>query len=102
MRTPEDEVPNSSAGSGRVLVVSGDRKIRDFLGQIIRLHGYDCEYLEKLPTVILEQYWKGFDALFIESQFLEQFKHGKVHGAAFAPGPPLVVVLGDFPSAEET
>ena len=102
MRTPKNKVPNSSDSSGRVLVVSEDRKIRDFLGQMLRLHGYECEYLEKMPKVIVEPYWTGFDALFIESRFLEQFHHGTEHGVASAPNPPLVVVLGDYPSAKET
>lgn len=102
MRTPKDEVLKSSASLGRVLIVSGDHIIRDFLGQILKLHGYDCEYLEKFPKVMKKQPWKGFDALFIESHSLEHFKRGMGHGNFSVPGSPLVVVLGDLHPPDET
>ena len=101
MRMPKDEVPKSSSSLGRVLIVSGDPIIRDFLGQMLRLHGYDCEYLEELPKVMMEHSWKGFDALFIESQFLEQFKHSRENRDDNVTGPPQVVVLGDLPPSDE-
>ncbi|MBA3966978.1 MAG: hypothetical protein H0X47_14645 [Nitrospirales bacterium] len=102
MRMPKNETLNSRACLGRVLIVSRDHVIRDFLGQIIKLHGYDCEYLEELPEVMVEQTWKGFDALFIDNHFLEQFKHGMGHGSSYVSGYPLVVVLGDLPPSDET
>lgn len=102
MRTPNDEVLKSSASLGCVLIVSRDHFIRDFLGQIVKLLGYECEYLEELPNVMKEQPWKGFDALFIESHALEHFKRGMGHGSFSVPGSPLVVVLGDLPLSDET
>lgn len=102
MRTPNNEGLKSSACLGRVLIVSRDHLIRDFLGQIINLHGYDCEYLEEWPDVMVEQAWKGFDALFIENHSLEQFKRGMGHGASKAQGSPLVVVLGGLSPSDET
>lgn len=102
MRTPKNEGLKSSASLGRVLIVTGDHIIRDFLGQISRLHGYDCEYLEEWPKVMMEKTWKDFDALFIESHSLEQFKRCMNYGASQAQDFPLVVVLGDLPPAEES
>lgn len=102
MRTSKNEILNSSACLGRVLIVTGDHIIRDFLGQILKLHGYDCEYLEELPKARMEQTWKGFDALFVESHSLEQFKRGMRYGVSHASGFPMVVVLGDLPPSEES
>lgn len=102
MRTAKNEFLKSSASLGRVLIISKDHLIRDFLGQIVKLHGYDCEYLEELPKVMMAQTWKGFDALFIESHSLEELKHGLSSGASHVSGSPMVVVLGDLPPSNET
>lgn len=102
MRTPKNKGLRSSASLGLVLIVTGDHIIRDFLGQIVKLHGYDCEYLEEWPKVMMEKPWKGFDALFIESHSLEQFKCGMSHGASHASDSPMIVVLGDLPPSEES
>lgn len=102
MRTSKNETLNSSASLGHVLIVSQDHLIRDFLGQIIKLHGYDCEYLEEWPKSMVEETWKGFDALFIDNHFLEPFKHGMGHGFSNVQGAPLVVILGEPPPSEET
>jgi hypothetical protein len=102
MRTAKNEVLKSSASLGRVLIVSRDHLIRDFLGQILKLHGYDCEYHEELPKARMEQTWKGFDALFIEIHSLEQLKRGMRYGDSHASGSPMVVVLGDLPPSDET
>lgn len=100
MRTGKKECLKSSASLGRVLIVSKDHLIRDFLGQILKLHGYDCEYLEELPKAIMEQAWKGFDALFIESHSLEHVKRGMRSGISHSSGSPMVVVLGDLPPSD--
>ncbi|MGP0594766.1 hypothetical protein ACTRXD_19805 [Nitrospira sp. T9] len=75
--------------------------IRDFLGQIVKLHGYDCEYLDELPKGIMEQTWNDFDALFIESHSLEQLKSGMSAEISHASVSPMVVVLGDLPPSDE-
>lgn len=102
MRTPKNENFHSSACLGRVLIVSRDHLIRDFLGQIMKLHGYDCEYLEEWPKVMVEQNWQGFDALFLDSHFLEQFKRGMGQGFSSVPGTPSVVILGELPPSEDS
>ncbi|WNM60529.1 hypothetical protein [Candidatus Nitrospira neomarina] len=102
MGTAKNEVLQSSPRPGRVLIITRDHSIRDFLGQILKLHGYDCEYLEEFPKAMMEQTWKGFDVLFIESHFLEQLKHGMRSGTSHASGSPMVVVLGDLPQSGET
>ncbi|GJL59745.1 MAG: hypothetical protein NPIRA03_26020 [Nitrospirales bacterium] len=102
MITANNEVLQSSASVGRVLIVSRDRLIRDFLGQIVKLHGYDCEYLEELPKIVMEQTLRRFDALFIESCSLEQLKRGMKYGTSHALGSPMVVVLGELPVLDET
>ena len=100
MGTAKNEVLQSSPRPGRVLIITRDHSIRDFLGQIVKLHGYDCEYLEELPKAIMEQAWKGFDALFIESHSLEQLKRGMSAGISHASVSPMVVVLGDLPPSD--
>ncbi|WNM58379.1 hypothetical protein [Candidatus Nitrospira allomarina] len=102
MGTAKNEGLQSNPGSGRVLVVTRDHFIRDFLGQIIKLHGYECEYLEELPKAMMEKTWKSFDALFIESHSLEQLKRGMSTGISHASVSPMVVVLGDLPPSDET
>lgn len=101
MGTAKNKVLQSSPRLGRVLIVTRDHLIRDFLGQIIKLHGYDCEYLEELPKAMMEQTWKDFDALFIESHSLEQLKRGMRAGISRASVSPMVVVLGDLPPSDE-
>lgn len=49
----------------------------------------------------MEQTWKGFGALFVESHSLEQCKRGMGHGSSYVPDSPLVV-LGDLPPSNET
>ncbi len=102
MRTANNEVLQSRDGLGRVLIVSRDRVIRDFLGQIVKLHGYDCEYLEELPKTVMEQTLRRFDALFIESSSLEQLRRGMRYGTSHAVGSPMVVVLGELPVSDDT
>ncbi len=102
MGTAKKEVLRSSPRLGRVLIVTRDHVIRDFLGQILKLHGYDCEYLEKLPKAMMEQTWKDFDALFIESHSLERLKRGMSAEISHASDSPMVVVLGDLPPLDET
>ena len=102
MRTPKNEGLKSSASLGHVLIVSEDHSIRDFLGQILNMHGYDCDFLEVLPKGMMDKPLKGIDALFIESHFLEQLKQVLGHGGSSATGYPLVVVLGDLPPPNET
>lgn len=102
MGTAKNEVLQASASLGRVLIVSRDRLIRDFLGQIVKLHGYDCEYLEELPKTVMAQTLRNFDALFIESSSLEQLKRGMRFGTSHAVGSPMVVVLGELPVLDDT
>ena len=104
MGTAKNEGLQSNPRLGRILVVTRDHLIREFLGQIIKLHGYDCEYLEELPKAKMEQTWKNFDALFIESHSLEQLKRGMSMstGISHASVSPMVVVLGDLPPSDET
>jgi len=101
MPTPKDEVPKSSAGLGRVLIVSEDPMVQDFLAQMLGLLGYDHDSLQEWPKVILKPSWQRYDALFMESQFLEQFKLSKGGQFPYSPGSPLVVVLGDLPPMDE-
>lgn len=102
MGTAKKEVLRSSPRLGRVLIVTRDHLIRDFLGQIVKLHGYDSEYLEELPKAMMKQAWKDFDALFIENDSLEQLKRDLSAEISHASGSPMVVVLGDFPPSDET
>ncbi|GJL69147.1 MAG: hypothetical protein NPIRA06_17820 [Nitrospirales bacterium] len=102
MGMAKNEVLQSSSWPGRILIVTGDHFIREFLGQIVKLHGYDCEYLVELPKVMTEQTWKDFDALFIEPHSLERLKRGMSAGISHAACSPMVVVLGDLPPSDET
>lgn len=102
MRMPNNEILKSSDSLGCVLIVTKDPLIRDFLGQIVKLHGYHCEYFEELPKVMMAQTWKGFDALFIESHSLDELKRGLSLGAFHTSRSPIVVVLGDLPPSEES
>ena len=102
MGTAKNEGLQSNPRLGRILVVTRDHLIREFLGQIIKLHGYDCEYLEELPKAMMEQTLKDLDALFIESHSLEQLKRGMSAGISHASVSPMVVVLGDLPPSEES
>ena len=102
MGTAKNEVLQSSPRPGRVLIITRDHSIRDFLRQIVKLHGYDCEYLEELPKAMMEQTLKDLDALFIESHSLEQLKRGMSAGISHASVSPMVVVLGDLPPSDET
>ncbi|WP_447963205.1 hypothetical protein [Nitrospira sp. Ecomares 2.1] len=101
MRTTKNKNFNSNVSLGRVVIVSRNDLIRDFLGQIIKLHGYDCEYFEEWPKVLVEKNGQSFDALFIDDHFLDQCKRGLGHGLSYVPGAPLVVILGELPPSED-
>lgn len=97
----------TSRSLGHVLIVSEDSMVRDFLGQMLGLLGYDNHSLKEWPAIPVEQSWQGFDAIFLESHFLNRLRNAKGSGTLEPQGSPMVVVLApehgdDLPSNQDS
>lgn len=97
---PESRFHDSNASIGRVLIISEDSMVRDFLRQMLRLLGYDSLALKGWPPVNLEELSQNVEAIFLEHHFYDQCRSliGKPNevGQDF----PLMVVLAPEESSD--
>lgn len=84
----------STSGSGRVLIISEDSMVRNFLGEMARLHGYDSQYCREWRTRDLEHSWKDYDAIFLDSHFMRRLRNLDMYTEPNASERPMVVILG--------
>ena len=97
---PECRLHDSNASIGRVLIISEDPMVRDFLRQMLRLLGYDSLALKGWPPCNLEELSQNVDAIFLEHHFYDQC--GSHTGIPNKVGQdfPLMVVLAPEESSD--
>ncbi|MGD9850462.1 MAG: hypothetical protein AB7T38_04260 [Nitrospirales bacterium] len=84
---------SNSSSLGQVLIVSEDSMVREFLGRMLGLLGYDNHSLQEWLAIHVGQSWQGFDAIFLESHFLNRLGNAKGREIIKSQGFPMVVVL---------
>ncbi|MGE0473663.1 MAG: hypothetical protein AB7P17_08510 [Nitrospirales bacterium] len=96
-----------SSSLGHVLILSEDSMVRDFLGQMLGLLGYDNQSYREWRTMDVEQSWRSYDAVFLESHFLSRFGDLEETGERQSHDHPMIVVLApengdDLPFNQES
>lgn len=89
----EDHFQGSNASIGRILIISEDSMVRDFLGQMVRLFGYDSQVFCEWPLGNLWQSGQGVDAIFLEGNVWTRWQDLRREAAFPGQGAPMIVVV---------